>query len=116
MCGDYPWLPKRHGHIYCPSWDYTGPYQDTIRACTKSCVVPNNDKRDVGYAIYVAWMQNLPEWSLDYVNLSCVDEARAVGWDCAGHLSKGVVDRTARYLEPLAVTIMDKCNQCLLIR
>ena len=116
MCEDYPELPKQHGHIYCPSWDYTGPYEETIRACTKSAEVPSTDKLDVGRAIYVAWMQNLPEWSLDWVNLSCVDDARAVGWDCAEAFSKDEVSRTVRYLQPLAVTIMDKCNQCLLIR
>ena len=22
-CAAFQWLPKRHGHVYCPSWEYT---------------------------------------------------------------------------------------------
>ena len=41
-CAEFQWLLKRHGHdiVYCPSWEYTGLYVDTINANTKTKVLP----------------------------------------------------------------------------
>ena len=46
-CAAFQWLPKRHGHVYCPSWEYMGPHLDTINANTKTKVLPGWEQKHI---------------------------------------------------------------------
>lgn len=59
-CASFQWLPKQHGHVFCPSWEYTGLYVDTINANTKTKVLPGWRPQDTEAAVTVAWLQWLP--------------------------------------------------------
>ena len=70
---------------------------------------------DIGRALWIAWKASLPEFSLPpwFEYGSCCDEYTEDG-DMA--VDRGEVLAARRLLSPLCVTVMDKCNQCLLIQ
>ena len=48
---EYAGLPRRHGHIFVPSWQYTGPHEMTIRGRSKTLVHPSKRFRDLSTAV-----------------------------------------------------------------
>ena len=46
--------------MYCPSWEYTGQYVDTINVNTKTKVLPGWQIQDMDAAVTVAWLRWLP--------------------------------------------------------
>ena len=70
---------------------------------------------DIGYALWCAWRTSLPEFSLPqwFEHGSCRDEFVEDG-DKA--FDRYEVLETKKLLSLLCVTVMDKCNQCLLLQ
>ena len=112
-CAAFQWLPKRHGHVYCPSWDYTGPYVDTINANTKTKVLPGWRVQDMDAAVTVAWLRWLPGSLLPGIRgLDLLVNPLPVGSKC---FNLREVSMCKKFVAPMVVTPIDKCNQCLLI-
>ena len=57
---EYAGLPRRHGHIFVPSWKYTGPHELTIHGSSKTLLYPNKKFRDLSTAVWTFWMRYLP--------------------------------------------------------
>ena len=57
---EYAGLPRRHGHIFAPSWDYTGPHETTLNGSSKTLLHPAKGYRDLSTAVYTFWMRFLP--------------------------------------------------------
>ena len=101
--------------MYCPSWDYSGPQAQVLVKCAKTPTLPYLAYSDLGSAVWRAWHESLPAFSVpewfDYSG--CVSEFTGDGDDA---LSSKEVEATKRLLKPLCVTVMDKCSQCLLLQ
>jgi len=81
-CAAFQWLPKRHGHVYCPS-------------------------------LAGAWLRWLPSSLLPGIRgLDLLGTPRSIGKSC---FSLREVSMCKKFLSPMVVTPIDKCNQCSLI-
>ena len=112
---EYAGLPRRHGHIFVPSWEYTGPHEATINGSSKNLLHPNKRLRDqvLSTAVWTFWMHYLPSSLLpDAVRgTESLDEAE---WGSPAFRA-GEVYRTKRALRHLAVLPIDKCQHRMLI-
>ena len=114
-CAAFQWLPKRHGYVFCPSWEYTGLYDivDTINANTKTKVLPGWRSQDMEAAVTVAWLRWLPGPLLPGLRgLDLLVSHLPVGSKC---FSLREVSMCKKCLAPMVVTPVDTCKQCLLI-
>ena len=112
-CATFQWLPKRHGHVFCPSWEYTGPYVVTINANTKRKGLPGWQQQDMEAAVAVAWLRWLPGSLLSGLRgLGLLVNSLPVSYK---YFSLREVSKCKTVLAPMVVTLIDKCNQCLLI-
>jgi hypothetical protein len=115
-CAKFPDLPTRHGHVYCPSWLYSGPHQDTIRACMRSHVGTGDDWYALAGRLRGAWLQSLPDWSCpSFAELFNELEGTGLVTSCAAAYRPRTVGKVRNMLSPLAVTIMDKQASALLL-
>ena len=107
-CAAFQWLPKRHGHVFCPSWEHTGLYVDT-----KTKVLTGWRQHDREAAVTVAWLRWLPGSLLPGLcGLDLLVNPLPVGYKC---FSLREVSMCKTFLAPMVVTLIDKCNWCLLI-
>ena len=113
-CSGFPDLPHRHGHVFCPSWEYSGKFASTIRACMSSHVLNELRPGEVLSALRVFWLRYLPEWSLpDFFSVELKKVIRETPLQRA--YSPATVQATKKFLSPLAVTAIDKAAQGLLL-
>ena len=70
---------------------------------------------DIGSALWRAWQASLPEFSLPpwFEYGACCEEYTEDGDEA---VDRDEVLAARKLLSPLCVTVMDKCNQCLLIQ
>ena len=61
---EYAGLPRRHGHIFVLSRQYTGPYERTIRGSSKTLLHPSKRFQDLSIAVWIFWMQYSPSGML----------------------------------------------------
>ena len=112
-CAAFQWLPRRHGHVYCPSREYTGQCVDTINANTKTKVLPGWRGQDMDAAVTVAWLRWLPgSLSPGIRGLDLLANPLLVGSTC---FSLREISMCRKFLAPMVVTPIDKCNPCCLI-
>ena len=112
-CYLYPELPRRHGHVFCPSWSYVGPHQETVCSSNKSKVIPGSSAEATQYAVREAWFKYLPKALLPYG--APIDPERRNKPTQARHLLCREVRDCARALSQLVVVSLDKCNSRNLI-
>ena len=113
MCGGaaFQWLPKRHGHVFCPSWEYTGLCVDAINANTKTKVLPGWRHQDMKAAVTGAWLRWLPGSLLHGLHgLDLLVNPLPVGKKC---FSLREVAMCKTFLALMVVTPIDKCNPSL---
>ena len=62
-CAAFQWLPRRHGHVVCLSWDYTSLYAivDTISVKTKAKILPGWRQQDMKISVANACLKWLPD-------------------------------------------------------
>ena len=104
---EYAGLPRRHGHIFCPSWDYTGPHEATLRGSSKTLIHPAKRYRDLSTAVFTFWMRLRPSSLLPGTVRGIDYLTEAEDGDPA--FRAGEVYRTKRVLKHLAVIPIDKC-------
>lgn len=112
-CHLFPDLPKRHGHVYCPSWEYNGDFSATVRANMRSHVGTGDDWTDLEQRLKGAWLRYLPEWSCPP---SLDLRGSGVLQPTAEEFRPDVVRRCSTLLAPLAVTAVDKQASALLLQ
>ena len=114
-CGrpEYAGLPRRHGHIFVLSWQYTGPHEMTIRGSSKTLLHPSKRFRDLSTAVWTFWMRYLPSSMLPDA-VRGTEHLNEAQW---GHpaFQAGEVYRTKKVLKHLAVLPIDKCQHRMLI-
>ena len=112
-CSLFPDLPRRHGHVYCPSWEYTGNYEATVRANMRSHVGTGDDWVQLEQTLRGVWLRYLPSWSCPYtLDIRGSGVARYTGES----FRPDVVRRAKKLLAPLAVTAVDKQASALLLQ
>ena len=112
-CSLFPDLPRRHGHVYCPSWEYTGSYEATVRANMRSHVGTGDDWVQLEQTLRGVWLRYLPSWSCPYtLDIRGSGVARYTGES----FRPDVVRRAKKLLAPLAVTAVDKQASALLLQ
>ena len=110
---EYAGLPRRHGHIFVPSWEYTGPHEATINGSSKTLLHPNKRHRDLSTAVWAFWMHYLPS-SLLPDAVRGTESLNEAEWGSPAFRA-GEVYRTKRFLRHLAVLPIDKCQHRMLI-
>ena len=110
---EYAGLPRRHGHIFVPSWKYTGPHEATICGSSKTLLHPDKRLWDLSIAVWTFWMHCLPSSLLpDAVRgTEFLTEAE---WGNPA-FQAGEVYQTKKFLKHLAVLPIDKCQHRMLI-
>ena len=112
-CSLFPDLPTRHGHVYCPSWEYNGEFAATVRANMRSHIGTGDDWVEIDNVLKKVWLRYLPHWS-------CPDTLRPFGsgrvQPTAEEFRPDVVRRCRSLLAPLAVTAVDKQASALLLQ
>ena len=112
-CHMYPkeW-PRRHGHIFIPSWEYQGAFEQTVH-CLASCVVSDT---------YQPWALRaaLKHWWNRYLPAGLLGEFQVPpraehSPSSSSPLSRTVVKALVHYLRKLVVMGIDKCKQRKLI-
>ena len=115
-CANFPHLPRRHGHVFCPSWEYTGPHQETVRVAMSSHIPDEPDEEGLLAELRLLWLRCLPTWSVPFffvLNKTKEDWRRKA---TGSAYSARAVRRTKKFLAPLVVTAVDKCAQGLLLQ
>ena len=93
--------------------EYTGPYEQTVKGCCKTRVLPVQLASDMNSAVWCAWHQWLPSFLILMVRgLDDLSEFHGDG-DLA--LMPNEVMRFKKYFDSLVDTPIDKCSQHLLI-
>ena len=111
---EYAGLPKRHGHSFLPSWEYTGPHQPTICGSSKTLLHPDKRFWDLGIAVCTFWMQHLPSGMLpgavrgtEYLYMYEAEWGNPA-------FRAGEAYKTKKVLKHLAVLPIDKCQHRML--
>ena len=128
-CHLYPaeW-PRRHGHIFVPSWEYEGPCSHTMHSTMQSTIFSKSSgDRVIATAITAAWRRYLPDFYIPFMKddatLEAEDDSRSSSSSTSSH-TKGLdssfdsytVHKLADYLKSLAVMGIDKCtSRCLIL-
>ena len=61
-CHLYPSdFPRRHGHIFVPSWEYKGPYKRTVTALMSSPILSRYMPGAFELAVLQCWKRYLPQ-------------------------------------------------------
>ena len=112
-CALFPDLPKRHGHVYCPSWKYDGKFVATVRANMRSHVGTGDDWVELERTLKGVWLRYLPQWSCPP---SLEPQGSGVVQPTAEEFRPNVVRQCRTLLAPLAVTAVDKQASALLLQ
>ena len=54
-------FPRRHGHIFVPSWEHKGPDKHTVTALMSSTVRPRHSPAAFELAVLRRWKRYLPQ-------------------------------------------------------
>ena len=115
-CDQYPELAsqKRHGHIFIPSWQYTGYGCSAVQSPMQSVLVSTLKPGTIATAIRQSWEKSLPDFFIPPIRDPVTDRQRATTTD--GHFDIEFVARVVSYLSMLVVMGIDKCtSRCLII-
>ena len=113
-CHLYPssW-PRRHGHIFIPSWEYQGPFKQTMTAIMSSTVRPLYSPTAFEQAQYSCWKRYLP---LGLLGEIFKYDMPYYPPEVASHpLSSFRVRQLKTYLEDLVTMGIDKCRNRKLV-
>lgn len=105
-CHLYPGLPKRHGHVYVPSWQYEGVGEEVVNSNMKSRVFRTKSGWQAKMEIKKWWGRSLP--SSIYPDVYCFQPDSMTG-DPDNMFQATTVRAAARHLKDLAVVGVDKC-------
>ena len=108
---EYAGLLRRHGHIFVPSWEYTGPHEATINGISKTLLHPSKRLcrlRDLSTAVWTFWMHYVPS-SLPPDAVRGTESLDEAEWGNPAFRA-GEVYRTKRALQHLAVIPIGKCQ------
>ena len=95
-----------HAIVFCPSWEYTGPYEQTVKGCCKTRVLHGRLASDTNSAGWCAWQQWLPAFLVPMVRgLDSLNELQGEGYLA---LMPNEVMRCKKYFDSLVVTPIDK--------
>ena len=114
-CDQYPELHshKQHGHIFIPSWQYTGFGSSTNQTPLQSVLVSSCKPSSIASAVRASWREFLPDFYIPKMHDPYTLQ-RAPKSD--GHFSTDFVNRIGAYLSMLVVMVIHKCTaQCLII-
>ena len=113
-CHLYPSsFPMRHGHIFIPSWEYTGPFKQTMTALMSSTVRSQYSPDAFKLAQYSCWKRNLP---LGLLGEIWIYDRPDYPPEIVQHpLSSFRVRQLKTYLEDLVVMGIDKCRNRKLV-
>ena len=110
VCQDYAQygFPMRHGHIFVPSWQYKGPFQDTVREVMNSKVRGRHSFNSVLGAVKKSWARYLPSAMMptDFY----YDVETGTHDHHPGHLDWGYVRLCIEFLSSLVIMGIDKCQ------
>lgn len=111
-CKLYPnsW-PRRHRHIFYPSWEYKGPFFTTIRQLMPSKVKSQYDPTSLRKTLRKFWCKHLPA----ALQISCEVPEQNKYTPSIGPLSYTSVKNASSYLEDLVTMGIDKCTGRALI-
>ena len=98
--------PRRHGHICVPSWNYTGPFQDTMRSLMTCKVIPSYDSQALYKALVQFWMKRYPSALLKTVPTYLASEPAQID----SPLTYFKVSLLLGYLRNLVTMGIDKCK------
>ena len=106
-CHRYPshW-PKRHGHLFIPSWQYTGPFKDTVTSLMSCTVKKEYSPRQLFKAIAIFWNKHFPSNLCGRIIVPTKSQYQSQ----SGPLSSQIVQAARSYLSHLAVIGIDKCS------
>ena len=109
-CDQYPELSahKQHGHIFIPSWQYTGFGCSTVQAPMQSVLASTLRPGSIASAIHQSWRQSLPDFYIPPIQESETDGQRDTKSD--GHFNIDFVRQVETYLSMLVVMGIDKCT------
>ena len=113
-CHLYPssW-PRRHGHIFIPSWEYQGPFKQTMTAIMSSTVRSLYSPTAFEQAQYSCWKRYLP---LGLLGEIFKYDKPYYPPEIASHpLSSFRVRQLKTYLEDLVTMGIDKCRNRKLV-
>jgi hypothetical protein len=113
-CHLYPssW-PRRHGHIFIPSWEYQGPFKQTMTAIMSSTVRSLYSPTAFEQAQYSCWKRYLP---LGLLGEIFKYDMPYYPPEVASHpLSSFRVRQLKTYLEDLVTMGIDKCRNRKLV-
>ena len=108
-CHKYPasW-PRRHGHIFIPSWLYTGPFKDTIRSLACCVVNSSYSPSALRSAIASFWNRYFPSGLMGEFE---VPQRREHSASSSSPLSHSMVMAALYFLRYLVIMGIDKCRQ-----
>lgn len=114
-CDQYPELHshKRHGHIFIPSWQYTGFGSSAVQAPMQSVLASTSKLGSIVSTVRASWRQSLPDLNIPPM-FDPDTPQRAPQSD--GHFSIDFVIKIVTYLSMLVVMGIDKCtSRCLIM-
>ena len=105
----FPDLPKCHGHVFFPSWEYNGVGAEVINSCMKSRVIDDPSEEKLTQVVKDFWCSILPSdlWPKGECKYPSgpVEQCSISNPFRAGH-----VNSVARLFRLLASTGVDKCS------
>ena len=106
VCHQYPHLPKRHGHVYVPSWEYSGFGERLVRCNMKSRARRVKSSWRVKLSIRKWWAKSLPKSLFPNVPC-CLDDDTPKDPDSIFH--PHYIREVLGHLKHLAIVGIDKC-------
>jgi hypothetical protein len=105
-CHLYPhhW-PRRHGHLFIPSWAYEGPYKVTMQGVMQAQIREQYNPCDLRKTLATFWKKYLPDQLMGEIRVP-----ECAGVKQAGPYSMGEVKKLRTYLQELVVMGIDKCK------
>ena len=96
-CDQYPELHshKRHGHIFIPSWQYTGFGSSAVQAPMQSVLASTSKLGSIASAVRASWRQSLPDF---YIPPMFDPDTPQRAPQSDGHFSIDLVNKIVTYL------------------
>ena len=113
QCHRYPasW-PRRHGHIFIPSFRYRGRYKRTVQSLATGVITTPYDHKALAKAIKEFWFRYLPSGLCPGVKVPLPDPNKP---QARSYLSADTVRELKHYMQYLTVMGIDKCRNRKLI-
>ena len=101
-------MPKHHGHVFCPSWEYRGFGADIVNCCARSKVKSTPSSGELTTMIKSFWCRILPAdlWPIGECKLSTTNASYNGDYLFNGRYARAIND----YFSNLVCSGIDKCN------